>query len=450
MTPVTAISNPVWIIKKKRDGGELTRQEIRNFIFGLTSGEVADYQASALLMAIFFRGLSLNETIHLTEAMTESGEIYDLSGVSGFKADKHSTGGVGDKISIILAPLAAACGLKVPMMAGRGLGHSGGTLDKLEAIKGMRINLSKQEFENTLSRIGCAIIGQSEKMVPADRKLYSLRDVTGTVECIPLIVASILSKKLAEGTNALVLDVKVGSGAFMRTKADAQKLAKTLLRVAKKMKLPCRAVLSDMNQPLGYSVGNALEVKEAIEVLKNEKPEDDLCSTDLKELTIHLCAHMLELGGLARNLLEGRKIAQDRLKDGSAWEIFKKLIKAQGGNPEHLGLFESTPQPSNQSTQRVVWKAKRKGYLNKMNAENIGRIVVDLGGGRKKVTDLINYNVGLVFHKKLGHEVLAGEPVATVYAPKDMDLASLENQFWKSIEMSSSRKSVGKLILDQM
>src|SRR5579885_3516285 len=276
--------NPVWVIQKKSDGGILNRVEIEAFVKGASSGEIPRYQVAAWLMAVYFRGMDQDETMALTRAMLESGERYDLSGIPGPKIDKHSTGGVGDKVSLILAPLGAACGLKVPMMAGRGLAHSGGTLDKLESIPGFNVKMSFDAFKQTLLNCGCAIVGQSEKVAPADRVLYSIRDVTATVDCNPLIVGSILSKKLAEGTDGLVLDVKVGNGAFMKTREEARKLARALAHTARKLKLPCRALITDMNQPLGYAVGNALEVAESIEVLRNQK-SGDLSSCDLKEAT---------------------------------------------------------------------------------------------------------------------------------------------------------------------
>jgi pyrimidine-nucleoside phosphorylase len=434
---------PSWIIQKKRDGKELKNEEIRFFIQGLSSGEIADYQATAFLMAVYFRGMTLNETVALTEAMLKSGDHYDLSKIPGTKVDKHSTGGVGDKVSLILAPLAAACGLKVPMMAGRGLGFSGGTLDKLEAISGFNVNLDQARFFDVLSEVGCSIIGQTAKIAPADKKLYALRDVTGTVECIPLIVASILSKKLAEGADALVLDVKVGSGAFMKSKSQAQKLAKALVQVAKKMKLPCRAVLTNMNQPLGYAVGNAIEVQECIEILKNEKT-NELSSADLKELTIQLCAHMLQLGGVSKNLNEGRKLAHSRLADGSAWEVFQNLVRAQGGDVSQI----NAPTGLSSQLPRITWNAKKKGFIHKINTENIGRILIELGGGRKKASDSIDPSVGMIFHKKLGSKVQMNEPLVTLYSQKNIDLTHLESLFHQSIEISSTRKSVPKLIFE--
>jgi pyrimidine-nucleoside phosphorylase len=440
---------PAHLIQLKRDGEELSPEQLLQFIQGVSNGQVADYQATAFLMAVYFQGMSLSETVALTDAMLASGERYDLSAVPGTKVDKHSTGGVGDKVSLILAPLAAACGLKVPMMSGRGLGHSGGTLDKLESITGFDVHLPRDRFEQVLREVGCAMIGQSKSMVPADKKLYALRDVTGTVECIPLIVASILSKKLAEGTNALVLDVKVGSGAFMKSREQARKLARTLVQVSKKMGLPARAILTDMNQPLGYAVGNAIEVLESIEILRGDKAESDRCSSDLKELTIQLCAHMLDLGGVVKNVPEGRKLAHARLQDGSAWEVFQKLVRAQGGAMEQI-LEPERKLP--QTSSAVIWKAPKRGYLVKMDTEVMGRILVELGGGRKKASDSVDPRVGLIFHKKLGSRVASGEPMVTVNVPEKRgngpDLELLERQFQEAIEVSSTRKPVPKLIFE--
>ncbi|MCM2322083.1 MAG: thymidine phosphorylase [Oligoflexia bacterium] len=443
------MTSPAWIIQKKRDGKELSEKEIRDFIAGVASGQVPDYQATALLMAIFFRGMTLDETVALTRAMLESGQRYDLSDVPGVKVDKHSTGGVGDKVSLILAPLAAACGIKVPMMSGRGLGHSGGTLDKLESIQGFNVRLSFDQFKDVLARVGCAMIGQSETIAPADKKLYSLRDVTGTVECIPLIVASILSKKLAEGTDALVLDVKVGSGAFMKTKDQARKLARGLIQVTRKMNLPCRALLTDMSQPLGYAVGNSLEVLESVAVLRNRK-QKDLSSADLRELTIQLCAHMLDLGKATRNLNEARKLAQKKLNDGSAWDVFEKLVEAQSGSLQQI----REPSTLNISPRTVTWGARKRGYLTRMDTEAIGRILVELGGGRKKASDAVDPSVGLIFHKKLGAKLSAGEPIATVHLPAEtagtIDPATLQARFDEAMEITGARKPVPKLIFEQL
>lgn len=448
--------SPAWIIQKKRDGEELTSQEIRDFIHGVTTGFVADYQATAFLMATFFRGMSFQETAALTQAMLESGERYELARVPGPKVDKHSTGGVGDKVSLILAPLAAACGLKVPMMAGRGLGHSGGTLDKLESISGFDVRIPHARFEQVLNEVGCAIIGQSEKIAPADKKLYSLRDVTATIECIPLITASILSKKLAEGTQSLVLDIKVGNGAFMKTREQARKLSKTLVQVAKKMGLPCRALLTNMDQPLGYAAGNALEVAECIAVMRpdkrpekrDEKNEEPLSSTDLREVTIQLCAHMLVLGKVVKTLAEGRKLALSKLADGSAWRVFQAQVQAQGGSLEQI----LDPSKLPQAPVRAEWKARKRGFVSRMDTEQLGRILIELGGGRKTAADSVDPAVGLIFHRKLGAKVQAGDTLVTVHAPAAFAakerMGELEASFQAAIEISAVRKPVPKLVLE--
>ena len=422
------------------------------------TGEFADYQASALLMATYLKGMTLNETVELTRAMVESGEKYDLSSISGKKIDKHSTGGVGDKVSLILAPLAAACGLKVPMMSGRGLGHTGGTLDKLETIKGFNTQLSRSEFDSVLKEVGTAMIGQSKTIAPADRKLYALRDVTGTVECIPLICASILSKKIAEGANGLVLDVKVGSGAFMKTKDQARKLAKTLVQVGKKLGLPIRAVLSDMNQPLGYAVGNAIEVIECFEILsgKHLLPwEGDFCSSDLRELTIQLTAHMLEVAKISHSTADARRLAQKKLDDGSAKEIFLKMVKAQGGDDSIFRLSEEKIAPAllnKYHLKHFTISAKKKGFVSKMQTQDIGECLIRLGGGRMKVSDQVNGGVGLLFHKKLGSQVKPGESLVTIiYDAKTCTptcLKEIESNLSHAIELSTSRKPTPKLVIE--
>jgi pyrimidine-nucleoside phosphorylase len=436
--------NPAWVIQKKRDGKELSHEELREFINGITSGEVADYQATAFLMAVFFQGMSLEETVGLTDVMLKSGDRYDLSHIPGMKVDKHSTGGVGDKTSLIIAPLAAACGLKVPMMAGRGLGHTGGTLDKLEAIIGFDTQLTKEQYFQNIEELGCAIIGQTSRVAPADKKLYALRDVTATVECVPLIVGSILSKKISEGSEALVFDVKVGNGAFMKTKDKAKRLAKALIQVAKKLGIPARALLTDMNQPLGYAAGNAIEVKECISILRNEKSADKN-SMDLKELTIQLTAHMLDLGGVVKSLAEGRKLARARLADGSAWKVFERLVETQGGS---LDLIRH-PEKLAQSPQTIIFKAKKRGYIAKMQTEEIGKLLVEMGGGRKRITDSVDPGVGMIFHKKLGAKVQVGDSLVTVHAPEDFDFAVVESRLADAIEITGTRVAVPKLILEE-
>lgn len=437
---------PASIIQKKRDGKELSSEEISYFIQGVTSGEVADYQASAFLMAVYFQKMTSRETVALTRAMLASGDHYNHAQIPGPKVDKHSTGGVGDKVSLILTPLAAACGLVVPMMAGRGLGHSGGTLDKLEAIPGFNVKLTGQEFQKHLKKTKCAIIGQTEKIVPADKKLYALRDVTSTVECIPLIVGSILSKKMAEGTEGLVLDVKVGNGAFMKTKVQAKQLAQNLVQVAKLLGLRCRAVLTNMNQPLGYAVGNAIELKESIEILRNLPPSPGLNSDDLKKLTLDLCAHMLVLGRISKTHQAGYSLAQKKLTDGSAWRVFQEMVQNQGGNLENF----TDPALIPLAPQVVELRAKKSGFITGIQTEMVGRILIELGGGRKKASDEVHPGVGLVFHKKLGEKIKKGDLIITLYAQAQTECAELEKILFKSIEISQKKKNPPPLILESI
>lgn len=436
---------PALFIQNKRDGKEHKPEDIAGFITGILNGTVADYQTAAWLMATYFKGMTLEETVSLTRSMTESGARYDLSPVPGFKVDKHSTGGVGDKVTLILAPLAAACGVRVPSMAGRGLGHSGGTVDKLEAIPGFQAALDQGAFAEVLKKAGCAIVGQNEKIAPADKKLYALRDVTATVDCIPLIVGSILSKKIAEGTQALVMDVKVGSGAFMKNLKQARLLASTIIRVGKRLGLPCRAVLSDMNQPLGYAVGNTVEIVECVEILRGT----DLSgfggnSVDLRELTLHLCSQMLQVAGVVRSLPEGRRLALTKLEDGSAWYHFETMVAAQGGDISFLA------DPMHPLRKRPVtqWTAKRRGHVTAMQTDEIGRLLVEMGGGRKKTSDSIDPHVGMIFHRKLGAKVKPGDPLVTVYGRDGLDLRPIEERFHAAVTIAPSRKPVPRLILD--
>jgi len=437
--------NVVRLIEKKRDKHSLTDEELLFFVEGVTSGSIPDYQISAFLMATLLNGMKPQEITALTDAMARSGKMIDLSDIPGAKVDKHSTGGVGDKVSIILAPLAASCGLIVPMMAGRGLGHSGGTIDKLESIAGYRAVLSEKEFKRILKKVGCSVIGQSEEIAPADRKLYALRDVTGTIESIPLIVGSILSKKTAEGSDALVMDIKVGSGAFMKNKTLARKLGQQLVRVGKHFGMPVRAMLTDMNQPLGYACGNSLEIMECIDVLRGkEKPFPHTCSSDLIELTLQTCAQMLVLGNVSKSIPEARKLARTNLENGNAFKRFKEMIREQGGSMECIDFPDRLPL----SSHTRQWKAQKAGYLSAIQTEEIGWIIVDLGGGRKKSTDRIDPTVGLVFHKKLGSKVQEGECIATVYHQNSKTLSELEKRFHEALQITKTRKPVPKLIYE--
>jgi pyrimidine-nucleoside phosphorylase len=393
------------VIVKKRDGRALARDEIRFFVDGVTSGTLPDYQASALLMAVLQRGMTAEETSWLTDAMVHSGIRIDLDDIPGVKVDKHSTGGVGDKTSLVLAPLVAACGVPVPMMSGRGLGHTGGTLDKLESIPGFRVNLTLEELKGALARTGCAMIGQTSQIVPADKKLYALRDVTGTVESIPLITASIMSKKIAEGIGALVLDVKAGSGAFMKTGADSRRLAESLVSVGNAFGVHTEAVITAMESPLGCAVGNALEVVECIEVLKGGGPPD------LLEVTLELAARMLVLGKVARDPREGRTQARQALASGAALDRFEKIIEIQGGDPSVLDDLTRLPR----APERHVTVADRAGYVFRLDAELVGRASVALGAGRDRVDDPIDPAVGIIVRRKPGDEVQVGDAILELH-----------------------------------
>lgn len=433
------------IIQKKRDGHPLSEKEINYFVEGVTSGALPDYQQSAFLMATYFSGMNLEETAQLTLAMARSGEKYDLKSIKGPLVDKHSTGGIGDKISIILSPLAAACGLKVPMMAGRGLGHTGGTVDKMESIPNYQSVLSKEKFIEALHEVGCVIISQSEKVAPADKKLYALRDVTATIECIPLITSSILSKKIAEGTQGLVMDIKVGNGAFMKKKTDAMRLAKSLRAVGKKAGLEVRSTLSNMDQPLGYAAGNALEIYECIEVLKNQTLNPyGLHSLDLKEMTLHLCSQMLEAGKVVKNLSEGRKLALQKLQDGSAWKKFIEMVKIQGGDTQTL----EEPWKYFKSEKVIELKVKKRGYITYMNTEALGRILIALGGGRNKVGEAVEHDVGILFHKKLGALVKPNDTLVTLFCKANTDLPEIERRIRESVKISATKSPVPKLIIE--
>jgi pyrimidine-nucleoside phosphorylase len=393
------------VIRKKRDGAELSRAEIEGLVNSYTKGETPDYQVSAWLMAVVLRGMTRPETAALTDAMLRSGEVLDLSALPARKVDKHSTGGVGDKTSLILAPLAAAAGVAVPMISGRGLGHTGGTLDKLEAIPGFNVNLPVAEFRHVLKTCGCAMIGQTAEIAPADRKLYALRDVTGTVESPYLICASIMSKKLAEGIDALVLDVKTGSGAFMKSEKDAAFLAELMVETGERMGKQVVALITDMDQPLGNMIGNALEVVEAVEVLRGRGPED------LRELCLELAGWMLFLGGVAKTVAEGKQQSAHLISSGKALERFHQMVEMQGGDPRVIDDAKRLPQA--QSTVQVA--SPKSGYVGSMQCEQIGTACVILGGGRERKEDSVDPSVGIVLHKKVGDRVAAGEPLATIY-----------------------------------
>jgi pyrimidine-nucleoside phosphorylase len=393
------------VIRKKRDGGELSRGEIESLIAAYTRGDIPDYQVSAWLMAVVLRGMTRAETAVLTDAMLRSGEVLDLSFLSAKKVDKHSTGGVGDKTSLVLAPLVAAAGLAVPMISGRGLGHTGGTLDKLESIPGFNVNLQISQFRSILERCGCAMIGQTAEIAPADRKLYALRDVTGTVESPYLICASIMSKKLAEGIDALVLDVKTGSGAFMKSEEDAAFLAELMVETGERMGKQVVALITDMDQPLGNMIGNALEVVEVLEVLRGGGPED------LRQLCRELAGWMLHLGGVSGTVADGRQRSDKLISSGEALKFFRKMVELQGGDPGVIDDARRLPQ----ARRTVTISSTKDGYLASLHCEQLGTAVVILGGGRERKEDSVDPAVGLVLHKKVGDQVSVGEPLATIH-----------------------------------
>ncbi len=393
------------LIRRKRDSGELTREEIEELIAAYTRGDIPDYQMSAWLMAVVLRGMSRPEISALTEAMLHSGRVLDFSDLPGRKVDKHSTGGVGDKPSLVIAPIVAAGGVKVPMISGRGLGHTGGTLDKLEAIPGFNVNLSLADFRRVLETCGCALIGQTAEIAPADKKIYALRDVTGTVESPALICASIMSKKLAEGIDALVLDVKTGSGAFMKNIEDAANLAELLVETGKRLGKNVVALLTDMNQPLGRKAGNAMEVAESIEVLSGAGP------ADLRELCLELAAWMFYLGERVKTVEEGKKLSADLIASGHAREKFREIVGLQGGD---VGVVDD-PRRLAHARQTHDVTSPAGGYIAGTQCEQLGVACVVLGGGREKKEDTIDPAVGLEFHKRIGDAVKRGEPLCTLH-----------------------------------
>jgi pyrimidine-nucleoside phosphorylase len=397
---------PTEVIAKKRDGEELSKEEIEFFIQGYTKGEIPDYQAAAWLMAVYLQGMNDRETHDLTMAMANSGDVLDLKDVVPFAVDKHSTGGVGDKVSLVVAPLVAACGVPVAKMTGHGLGFSGGTVDKLESIPGYRADLSESEFKAQLKEIGVVLTGQSVDLAPADRKLYALRDVTATVESLPLIVSSVMSKKLAAGTDAIVLDVKTGSGAFMKTVEEAEILAKRMVHLGRQAGKKITVLISDMNQPLGWAVGNALEVREAINTLHEGGP------ADFREHCMVVAAEMLLLAGKATDTNDAFTLALESLSSGAAWNKFKELVVAQGGNVRAIEEPKRLPQA------RLIKPvpAPRSGHLSGLDAGEVGIAVVDLGGGRRKKGDPIDHSVGVIVHYKVGDLVQKDTPLFTIHA----------------------------------
>lgn len=399
----------IQIITDKRDGKALTKEQIHFFIKEYVNKKIEDYQASSLLMAITINGMNSEETANLTEEMRVSGDVWDLSDIPGLKVDKHSTGGVGDKVSLILGPMIASCGAKLAKMSGRGLGHTGGTLDKMESIPGMKVNLTKEEFKKQVKEIGIAIIGQDEHIDPADKKLYALRDVTGTVQSIPLIASSIMSKKLASGADCILLDVKCGKGAFMKTYEDAKRLATEMVNIGKNLKKDVKAEITDMNQPLGKAVGNNLEIKEVIETLKGNGPKD------LVEICLSSGAILLQQAKIFADRAEARKALEENIKNGKAFEKFKEFVKAQGGDVEYIDHPEKFPVSKN----LIEIRSEHEGYIKTIDALTIGLGSCHLGGGRMKLTDVIDMSAGVYLNKKVGEFVKKGELLCTLHTNKD-------------------------------
>ena len=424
------------LIKKKRDGQRLTKEEIEFMVKGYTNGEIPDYQMSAMLMAILFQHMDPQETVELTLAMMNSGDVLDLSGIQGIKVDKHSTGGVGDKTSLVLTPMVASLGVPVAKMSGRGLGHTGGTIDKLESFTGFHTDITNEQFLQNVSEIGISIMGQTANLAPADKKLYALRDVTGTVDNLSLIVSSIMSKKLAAGADAIVLDVKCGNGAFMKTEPEAVELAKSMVDIGKRSGRKMVAVISDMDQPLGCTVGNALEVQEAIETLNGRGPQD------LRELCLTLGSQMVVLAGKAADEKEARERLTDVLDDGTALAKLADFIEAQGGSREQVYHPETLPKAS--MTCEV--KAGVNGYVENIVCEEIGTTSLLLGGGRRNKTDQIDLSVGIVLKKKVGDAVTCDDTIAVIHANDAQKMEEAKNRLYQAYSFSTTKPESKKLI----
>lgn len=422
------------IIEKKRDGHELSKEEIEFFVNGYTDNTIPDYQISALLMAIYFQGMNERERGDLTMAMVESGDQIDLSKIDGIKVDKHSTGGVGDTTTLVLGPLVASVGVPVAKMSGRGLGHTGGTIDKLESFSGFHVEITNEEFIQLVNKNKIAVIGQSGNLTPADKKLYALRDVTGTVNSVPLIASSIMSKKIAAGADCIVLDVKTGSGAFMKTLDDSRELAHTMVKIGKHVGRNTMAVISDMNQPLGFAIGNALEVKEAIATLRGEGPQD------LTELCLTLGSQMVYLGKKAASIEEARKRLEESIKSGKALEKMKTFISAQGGDPSTIDNPDLLPQ----AKYAIELPSIQAGWVSEMGADEIGHAAMLLGAGRKTKDSIIDLSVGIVLKKKIGDYVKEGEPLLTIYSNNE-NVDEVKNKLYECIKISS--EEVAKLPL---
>ena len=426
------------LIQRKRDGEELGPEEIVSLVEGYLQGQIPDYQMSAFLMAVYFQGMNDREVSALTECMLGSGQSIDLSSVPGAKVDKHSTGGVGDKTSLIAAPLAASAGVIVPMISGRALGHTGGTLDKLESIPGFKTDLTIEQATEQLGACGLCFLGQTAELAPADGKLYSLRDVTGTVPSVPLIASSIMSKKLAAGLDGLVLDVKVGSGAFMKRQVEARRLAQLMVAIGRRADKRVQALITDMNQPLGYAVGNALEVMEASQTLQNVGP------TDLTRLSLELAARMIYLAKITASLEEARELAQAKLIDGSGYRKFKEVIQAQGGNPQVLDRFDLLP---NATGVREV-NSPRTGFISAIDAEDIGRAAALIGAGRPTKEDTVDPAVGVILEVKVGERIEAGSVLCRLYYTSEDDVAEAAEEIEDAFRISSHPPEERELILE--
>ncbi|WP_172372386.1 pyrimidine-nucleoside phosphorylase [Sporosarcina jiandibaonis] len=427
------------MIEKKREGFELTKEEIAFIIEGYTDGTIPDYQMAAFQMAVYFQGMTAEETAELTMAMVESGDQVDLSAIEGVKVDKHSTGGVGDTTTLVLAPLVAALDIPVAKMSGRGLGHTGGTLDKLEAVPGFHIEITDKEFFDLVNENKIAVIGQSGNITPADKKIYGLRDVTGTVNSIPLIASSIMSKKIAAGSDAIVLDVKVGAGAFMKDLTMARDLANAMVQIGNQVGRQTMAVISDMNQPLGYAIGNALEVKEAVETLQGKGPED------LHELCLTLGSYMVRLAGKAETTEEAREMLVEVINNGKALEVFKLFLQSQGGDTSVIDDMTKLPT----ARYQIDVPAKEAGYVSQIIADEIGTAAMILGAGRATKESEIDLAVGLVLHKKIGDEVKIGESIVTIHSNTE-DVESVKEKIYHAYEMSASQVAPATLIYEEI
>ena len=424
------------LIRKKRNGLQLNKEEIEYIVKNYTNGVIPDYQLSALLMAILLKGMNSKETAALTNSMLNSGKTIDLSSFKGFKIDKHSTGGVGDKTSLIIAPIVASAGIYVPMISGRGLGHTGGTLDKLESIPGFRTDLSLFESKKILKKCRAILIGQTSEIAPADKLIYSLRDVTATVESIPLITASIMSKKLAEGIDGLVLDIKTGNGAFMKSRNDSEELANSLIKTAKSFKKRVIAFITDMNQPLGGYVGNWLEVYESIEVLKGN------IKNDLYNLSVRLAGAMIFLGEKAKSIKEGEGIAKEQIENGNAFKKFLEIVELQGGDINYINYPDIYNKPK--FSKKI--NSSKNGFIKEMNTYQIGIASLELGTGRKRKEDKIDHKAGIIFNKKIGDYLKRGEMICQVYSDSKIKLKTAEEMILNSITFSKTKPEIPKLI----